>query len=274
MTQKAIFLDLDDTLLNRQKEITPGNRRAIDRALDAGHKVIITTGRPLNGALRLAEDLGLTKEGCYLIAFNGGILYDTYRRESVFKLALPKRLAPPIFAEAARRNIHIQTYDQDNCYVEPRNEEDREIRWYCSRIKVSYAVIPSVEALKEDPVKILVTSLDERKPLEDFQVWVDANFGDELDTFFSCRELLEIVPKGVNKGAAVVQLCARLGIPLENSVACGDAPNDLSMIRAAGLGVAMCNGQDEVKAAAGYITERDCDHDAIEEVIERFLLPS
>lgn len=272
MTQKAIFLDLDDTLLNRQKEITSGNREAIVRALSAGHKVVITTGRPLNGALRLAEELELTQDGCYLIAFNGGILYDTHRKENVFKMSLPKRLAPPIFAEAERRGLHVQTYDQATCYVEPRNEDDREIRWYCSRIKVSYEVIPSVTQLKEDPVKILATSLEDRKPLEAFKLWIDANFGHELDTFFSCNQLLEIVPKGISKGNAVVQLCHLLGIPVENSIACGDAPNDISMIRAAGLGVSMRNGQEEVKAAADYITERDCDHDAIQEVIEKFML--
>lgn len=272
MTQKIIFLDLDDTLLNRQKEVTPGNREAIRKALAAGHKVVICTGRPLSGAARLADELELNSDGCYLISFNGGILYDTFRRENVFVRSLPRRLAGPIFAEANRRGIHIQTYDENMCYVEPRNQGSEEIQWYCRRIKVPYDIIPSADDLPFDPIKILCNSLYDQEPLKGFKSWMDEQFGEELDTFFSCRQLLEIVPKGINKGNAVIQLCSQLGIPVENSIACGDAQNDLTMIRAAGLGVVMANGQDEVKAVADYITQRDCDHDGIQEVIEKFML--
>lgn len=274
MIQKAIFLDLDDTLLNSNKEISPGNRAAIDRALAAGHKVTITTGRPLVGSIRLAEELGLTRDGCYLICFNGGIIYDMFRRETVFQQVFSKRLAPPVFAEANRRQLHIQTYSQWDTLVEPNRDDDREINWYCGRIKVTYSVIPSVEQLEEDPLKMLAICLEDQQPLKDFQRWLNDHYGDQLDTFFSCRQLLEIVPKGTSKGAAVVRLCGLLGIPVEHSIACGDAANDLSMIQMAGLGVAMANGVDEVKAAADYITEHDCNHDGIAEVIERFMLAS
>lgn len=272
MTPKAIFLDLDDTLLNTDKEITPGNRAAIDRALAAGHKVTITTGRPLDSAVKLADELGLTRDGCYLICFNGGILYDTFRKEIVFEQALPKELAPAIFAEAKRRQLHIQTYSEWDTFVEPYCEDDREINWYCDRIHVTYSVLPSADQLERDPLKLLAISLDDQQPLVALKQWLDETYGQELDTFFSCRQLLEIVPKGINKGAAVVRLCHLLGIPVADSIACGDAPNDLTMIQVAGLGVAMANGEDEVKAVADYITQRDCNHDGIAEVIERFML--
>lgn len=72
MNKKVFFTDLDGTLLNDQKEITPGNQAAIDEALCRGHKVVITTGRPLASARIQAERLGLTKEGCYIVTYNGG----------------------------------------------------------------------------------------------------------------------------------------------------------------------------------------------------------
>lgn len=272
MNTKAIFLDLDDTLLNRRKEITPGNREAIRRALEQGHKITITTGRPLESALRVAEELGLTQEGCYLIAFNGAIVYDSFRREIIFRDAIPLELAPPVFAEARRRGLHIQTYDDWNTYVEPWCEDDAEINWYCRRIKVTYEVIPAVEQLGSDPIKLLATSLDSPAPLEAFDRWLTERYPDRLNHFFSCPQLLEIMTAGMSKGSALNWFCRRMEIPVENSIACGDAPNDISMIRAAGVGVAMSNATEEVRAAADYITERDCDHDGIAEVIEKFML--
>lgn len=272
MTQKAIFLDLDDTLLNRAKEITPGNRKAITRALAAGHKVIICTGRPLSGALHLAESLGLTGDGCYVISFNGGIIYDMYHREIVFEESIPASLLPPVFAEAERRGLHIQTYDQSDLYVEPRCANTAEIKWYCDRIHVTYQVVPSVAEWGQSGVKMLAASLTDREKLEQFRNWVLLQYPEELDAFLSCDQLLEIVPRGINKGAAVVRLCDILKLPVDNSIACGDAANDVTMIQSAGLGVAMANGIDAVKAIADYITERDCDHDGIAEVIERFML--
>ena len=94
----------------------------------------------------------------------------------------------------------------------------------------------------------------------------------QLDAFFSCEQYLEIIPRGLSKGNVLVQLAQRLGIPIENTVAAGDAANDLSMLRAAGIGVAMCNGTDEAKAAADAVTCRDNNHDGIAEIIEKYLV--
>ena len=99
MKQKTLFLDLDGTLLNDEKQITPGNRRALETALDAGHRVVITTGRPLVSAIKQSQSLGLTGKGCYLIAFNGGIVYDSFREEIIYQQDLP--------TEAALRAIQL-----------------------------------------------------------------------------------------------------------------------------------------------------------------------
>lgn len=272
MKQKVIFLDLDDTLLNRQKQVSSGNRNAINRALQAGHKVVITTGRPLDCAMRQAVELGLTGEGCYLISFNGAIIYDMFHREIVYSHPLEFGLTTPIFAEAKRRDVHIQTFDDWSTYVEPWCENSKEIQWYCAKNQVPYTVLPQVADLNQKPNKMLCTSLDDKGKLERFKRWVDEHYSEVIDTYFSCEELLEIVPLGISKGSAVLRLCRMLDLPVENAIACGDAENDITMIRAAGLGVAMRNAIPEAQAAADYITERDCDHDGIAEVIEKFML--
>ncbi len=271
MNQKIIFLDLDGTLLNDRKDITPGNRAAIDRALAAGHKVVITTGRPLVSAVQQAERLSLTDPGCYLIAYNGGILYDMGRRETLFQETVPLELVRQVFAEANRRGIHIQTYNDRDVLVEPRCD-NYVVRRYCRIIHMEYQVIPSVEAVTEEPVKMLLIDLEHRAPLEAFRDWVIDWSDGALDSFFSSPYYLEIVRKGLNKGNAIRQMCGLLGIPIENSVAVGDADNDLPMLKAAQVGVAMANATAEVKAVGDYVTQRDNNHDGVAEVIQRFLL--
>lgn len=270
---KALFLDLDGTLLNDRKEITPGNRAAIERALAAGHRVVITTGRPLVSAIEQARRLGLTGAGCYLIAFNGGILYDMGARKVLFEETVPLDLVRAVYEEANRRELHIQTYDERRVLVEPRCDDDA-LRRYCANILMEYAVIPGVDALTREPAKLLVIDFEHKEPLLSFRDWVLERYGERLDSFFSCEEYLEIIPRGLSKGSALLQLAGRLGIPREHTVSAGDAANDLSMLEAAGIGVAMCNGTDEAKAAADAVTTRDNNHDGIAEVIEKYLFDS
>ena len=271
MNKKALFLDLDGTLLNDRREITDGNRSAICQALEMGHKIIINTGRPLVSALKQAEILGLTSEGCYLIAYNGGILYDIAEHRVISRSTLPLHLVRAVFAEANRRGIHVQTYSETEVLVEPRCD-DEGVRRYCDKILMTYRVIPDVRELQEEPVKVLYLDYYDQEPLREFKKWIDAQFGDSLDTFFSCKEYVEVVPKGLNKGNALLEMASLLGIPVEHTVAAGDEANDEMMIRAAGVGVCMRNGTEALKAIADYVTERDNNQDGIREIIEKFLL--
>ncbi len=271
MDGKILFLDLDGTLLNDRKEITPVNAAALEGALARGHRVVITTGRPLKSAIQQAEKLGLTGEGCYLIAYNGAVVYDTCRREQIFCRALPRETVAEVFDEANRRGIHVQTYDTWDVLVEARNDNES-VRRYCGRIGMDFRVIGDVHRdLTEDPVKALLIDFDHKEPLEEIYDWLRARMAGRVDVFFSCEQYLEVVPVGMNKGTAVADMCRRLGVDIAASVAVGDAENDISMIEASGTGVAMANGIPEIKAAADYVTARDNNHDAIAEVIERFL---
>lgn len=272
MDSKALFLDLDGTLLNDQKEITPGNRRAIVRALSAGHQIVITTGRPLVSAIDQARQLALDGPGCYLIAYNGGMIYDLGTRRVIFQKTIPPELVRPVFAEARRRGVHIQTYSGAQVLVEPWCATETVAR-YCRLIGMTYAVLPDIRALEEEPSKLLVIDYRRQEPLYAFRDWVLSQFGDRLDSFFSCDQYLEIVPRGLNKGSALLRLAVLLGLPQERTVAVGDAANDLSMLQAAHVGVAMRNSTEEVKALADAVTTRDNNHDGVAEVVEQYLFP-
>ena len=268
---KALFLDLDGTLLDDRKKISEKNRLAIDRMLAMGHRVIITTGRPLVSARVQAKALGLTGSGCYLIEYNGGVLFDTEHEKVIYKQTIPLPLIRLVFDEANKRGLHIQTYDDDYVLAEPRCDNEY-LRYYSTNFGVPSRIIDSVRSLTQEPVKMLMIDMEDPSRLESMRGWVAEHAGEQLDTFFSSEVFVEIISKGLNKGNALRQMAALLDIPLENTISAGDAGNDLPMIRAAHLGCAMANASDAVKAAAGYITEADNNHDGVAEIIEKFIL--
>ena len=267
---KAIFLDLDGTLLNKDKQVTSGNMSAIQSMLAAGHKVIISTGRPTVSALKQAKVLGLDSPGCYVVSYNGGEIVDAGTGESVFRQTIPKDWVIDLFAEAERRGIHIQTYTNDGVVVEPRCD-DADIRRYTSSTLTPFSVIESIELLENEPVKVLALDMAGRDATEPFRQWILEKYAGRLDSFFSNPFYLEVVCAGLNKGSALIRLCELLGISIENTIAAGDAANDIPMIEAAGVGVAMINGAPDVLASADYITQNDNNNDAIAEIISKFV---
>lgn len=272
MDKKILFLDLDGTLLNDRKEITPGNRAAIEKAIGLGHRIVVTSGRPLKSALIQAKRLGLAGEGCYVIAYNGAVIYDCSQEREISRRTLDMESLYEVFDEARRRNIHIQAYDADDTVVIESRCDAAIAKRYCEAIDLDFRVAEDIRsALTAPSVKALMIDFQDHEPVADMERWVLENMGEQVDCFFSSRYYLEVVPAGMNKGGAVKEMCRILSVPLENSVAAGDEANDVTMIAAAGTGVAMRNAVAEAKAAANYVTERDNNHDGIAEVIERFL---
>ena len=268
--EKETAFDVEETLLNDAKQITHGNKEALERTLQRGHGVIIATGRPLKSALALARRLELDQPGCYTIAYNGAKVYDWSKQETIFSRTHEIPPVLRIFEKANKMGEHIQTYDSFDVLVEARGD-DEAVRRYCKMVSMTYRVIGDVHTdLQEAPVKCLVINYEKKDGLLKMQAWIRENMP-EMDCFFSCEQFLEVVPKGMNKGEAVKMLCAMQNVSIADAVAVGDAANDLAMIKAAGIGVAMANGTQEVKAVADYITQRDNNHDGIQEVVEHFL---
>lgn len=108
---KILFTDLDDTLLNHKKQITPENAQAIEDALSAGHLIVINTGRPLAAAIHQIQELNLERKGCYAITFNGGLLYDCFEKKVLYKKSLPLEYVRYIFERTVEAGLHCQTYD-------------------------------------------------------------------------------------------------------------------------------------------------------------------
>lgn len=272
MESKILFLDLDGTLLNDNKRVSPENQQALDLAVSRGHKVVLASGRPLRSVLIQADRLRLTGFNCYIVACNGAILYDLHERRELSRTPLAFEDLYALFDEAHRRNVYIQTYDQRYVLVERRNSVET-VKRYCSAIDMEFRMVDNVQReLFAPPVKALMIDYDGRAKTEPMRKWIVSKLSGRVDAFFSSPYYLEAVAAGVNKGRAVEELCALLNIPTRNAVAVGDEANDIAMLEAAGISCAMKNAQPELRSIADYVTRRDNNHDGVAEIVYHFLL--
>ena len=130
MKNKILFVDLDQTLLCDDKTITAKNREAIQTMLDEGHYIALTTGRPVESGRIVARELDLTRPGCYMIAFNGAVLYDCSANRSLFKRSIPIDVVQELFERARKAGIYIQTYNNtDMCWIFWRRNRRRFCSW-------------------------------------------------------------------------------------------------------------------------------------------------
>ena len=267
---KILFTDIDGTLLDDKKQIPQKNQQAINTLISEGHKIVLTTGRALSGTVGQAEKLGLTFDGCYIIAFNGAEIYDSYRKKTLYKCCIPLDTVARIFTICEEHGVHVQTYDDK--YVLAK-EDNAYLRRYCKEIVCEAQIDTGLpHSLKEEPSKLLLLSYDDPDKLTEMRDLILEKEGATVDSFFSSKGLLEVVLKGTNKGNAIKRLCSILEIPLENSVGAGDGYNDLPLIETAHVGAAMKNAVDAAKDVADYITEADNNEGGLAEIIEKFIL--
>ena len=270
--RRIFFTDLDGTLLRDDKSLSPAMRDLLRQISAAGNPIVISTGRFTKSAIIQFNNLGIDPEGCYLITCNGAQVFDIERRKFIHETSVGRDMVRSLFDEAANYGIHIQTYNMTHVLTE---HDTPELQLYCEIQKLPYIVTDDVTSLLEkDPPKLLAIKNDDHECVLGFYEKVRPMFEDKLDFFFSNPYYLEIVAKGTCKGEAIRHLCEHLLIPIERSVAAGDAENDISMIKAAGTGIAMANGEEAVKAAADRITKTDNNHDGLLPILKEIFLDS
>ncbi len=258
---KIFFTDLDGTLLTKEKKVSPATMDALNRFTTAGNHFAISTGRALDSAMAVQEENKLFFPGSYLIAFNGSEIYDCDAKKDVFRTGVPFDLVPEIFRMAKEYDIHCHTYN-DVKLVSPA--EDKELAYYRRVIHTPYIITEDIcSVLSDVPCKIIGIELEDKARIDRFKAAVEEFAGDRLTLLYSNPYYLEIFNKEAGKGSAVERLAKHLGTPISDTIAAGDEENDISMIKAAGLGVAMLNATDEVKSIADIITRTDNDNDGL-----------
>ncbi len=271
--KKVLFLDMDGTTLDDDKQLSEANLDALCRAVKAGHEVVITTGRTHSSAGYLREHYGLDRIGCrYMIVYNGAAILDCETGKLLYSKTIPVEYAARMIDAAREEGVYLHSYTEKKVLTE---RDDENLAVYLKRTSMEAEIVPDLKkAVDRPPYKLLAVEVRDPDRLLAFKQNQSSWIKGKVDMYFSCREYLEVVPEGVSKGAALQMFCKMREIPIEHTIAAGDEGNDLSMLRAAGIGCAVANAQEEVKKTADYVTERDNNHSAVAEIVERFLLNS
>lgn len=268
---KLLFSDLDGTLLTDDKKIPSGLLEDIRTMTAEGHKLILSTGRPLLSALEVFRQLSLAPAGIYLIAYNGALVYDLEHQCPVMESVLPVSDVRYLMNRAYTFGLHCHTYHNEQILSE---RDTPELAAYTSHIHLPVRIEKDVTAcLDTPPYKIIVIHYTDKERLLSYQKDIlPYTESRDITTVFSSDSFLELFSKKAGKGNAVRFLCDYLSAAPDASFAVGDALNDLSMLEAAHMGIAMRNACPELRNAADFVTSSDNNNGGVSEIIRRFIL--
>lgn len=269
MEYKLLALDLDGTLTNSKKQITPHTLETLIRAQqEKGLKIILASGRPTYGVAPLANALQLDKFGGFILAYNGGEIINWRTHEIMYKNLLDHDVLPYLYECAKENDFAIVTYENEYVLTEKPDDEYvlKEALLNVMKIK---KVDNFLEAVRHPIAKCLIVG--EPTHLAILEKEMQEQLKDRMGVFRSEPYFLELVPKGIDKARSLSVLLEELELKREELMAAGDGFNDLSMVRFAGMGVAMANAQDVVKENADFITLSN-DEDGVAYAVEKFIL--
>ena len=251
MKYKLIVLDLDGTLTNSKKEITPRNRETLIRMQEQGIRLVLASGRPTYGIVPLANELRMNEFGGFILSYNGGEIINWETQEMVYENVLPNEVVPVLYECARTHQLSILTYDGAEIITE--NSQDPYVLKEAFLNKM--AVRETNDFLTDITLPVakclIVGDADKLIPLE---AELCLRLQGRINVFRSEPYFLELVPQGIDKALSLAVLLKEIGVERKEMIAIGDGYNDLSMIKFAGLGIAMGNAQEPVKKAADYIT--------------------
>ncbi len=267
MDYRIIALDLDGTLTNTRKEISPLTLHALLEIQEKGYKVVIASGRPTPGCRHIAETLQLGKYASYILSYNGGQITDCSSGRIVYQKIFPREFLPDLYEFALANDVGLTTYTEECMVTGTRTDKYMESESKVNSLPIK--TVPNfVEYMDFDVNKCLVTADPDH--LAKIEIQLKEIYGTALNIYRSEPYFLEVMPKDIDKAHGLKMLLADLGLTADQLIACGDGYNDLTMIQFAGLGVAMQNAQPVVKAAADYVTSSN-DSNGILHVIEKFI---
>lgn len=267
-----IALDLDGTLLNSNKELTPGNLAALERAANAGIAVVPTTGRFYDGMPDVIRRLPFVR---YVITVNGAEVADLQTGRVIYKAELPWQQAVDIMTLLDGYPVIYDCYQDNAAWMTAAQKE------HIDRIVSSPHYRVMLHELRQSVPELKEVLRQRRRGVQKVQFFTDQpqlrldlmarlpELFENLCVSSSVSDNVEINQVRANKGEALYALADHLGISRDATLAFGDGLNDLSMLRDAGIGVAMENACDEAKEIADWIT-LSCDADGVAHGIKKY----
>lgn len=266
MDCKLIAMDLDGTLNNSQKRITPRTLDALMAAQQRGIRLALASARPSPGLFKERDILQLQRHGGILMSYNGGRIVDAGTGCVLYETAMDLTQTKQLLHVLKTLPVTPILDDGKQFYV--TDAAGYKVDYECKNNDMVCTEVEDLTKLDFAPVKILMSVREAQ--LKETQARIAAVLPPELHVLQTAPFYLEIIPSGINKGRGLETVCRLLNIPLEETVAFGDQQNDITMIQKAGMGVAMGNAAPEVKAVADQVTLSNND-DGIAYILEQFL---
>lgn len=266
--KNLLFTDMDGTLLRNDCTISDSMRSALDRMTAAGHHLILSSGRPLPSILEVRDKEKINYPNMLILSNNGALVYDCDKDINLLECRICQEDIAYIIKKAQERGLHIHGYTAREIVCRGMNAE---LEFYTNRIHLPLICVEDIAGyLPDGCFKLQSIHLSDRSVLEDFRESLLDYCGDRIQMIFSNDQYLEILPAEAGKGNALRFIADHLHAPLSHTFASGDAENDLSMLEAAGTGIAMANATDAVKEAAQIVTKKTNHEDGLIEIIEKY----
>jgi Cof subfamily protein (haloacid dehalogenase superfamily) len=265
MPYRLIAMDLDDTLLTDELTVSEATREAMKKAISRGVHLTIATGRMFDSAQKIARQIGLNVP---IITYQGSLIKNLLDEEVLYERSVPAEVAARLYEYCLAHGLHLQSYIGDKLYIP---EENDKIRAYAKQSNIPYTIEPDFSKVINHQRQTKLVIIDEPALLDALLPQLRELLGTEVHLTKSKPNYLEILHREGTKGHALRFLAAHYSIPMEETIAMGDAMNDHEMVEAAGLGVAMANAVPALKEIADFITFSNND-EGVKHVIEKFVL--
>jgi Cof subfamily protein (haloacid dehalogenase superfamily) len=260
---RCIAMDLDDTLLNDSLEVSEDNKAAIKKAAAKGIKVLLASGRMVRSMRFYSSMLNLDIP---LIAYNGAVIQESMSDKILYSNPVPMKEAVKVISVFKERNIHLNIYLNDELYMDKLTSFGDK---YSKDVRVQAHIVDDIAGvMKVDPYKML--GIGKVSEIEEIQSYLKGQKEINLDFIRSKPHYLEILAPDVSKADALKKLTTMWNIESDEVMAIGDAPNDISMMEWAGIGVAVGNATDHVKQKADMVVS-DNNNSGVAEAIYKVL---
>ncbi len=268
---KLIAFDLDGTLLNSQKEISQPTLEALKKAADEGKEIAIATGRSLSGVMPYMDQLSMVHFG---ILSSATIIYDFWEEKVISMDNIAWDHMYDIADAVEKEDVMLLMMSEGVGLLDKEKAQHLET-FHMEQYEKLYR---ENATMVENPVEMLKNANRKYEKINLYHTSQKARLRSRhrlehlpLELVDSEETALEITPIGCSKGTGLRKICRYMDIPMKQTIAVGDADNDLSILETAGLGVAMKNANKRVKEAANVVVA-DNDHDGCKQAIEKYLL--
>jgi len=248
---KIVTIDLDGTLFDNVKNISKENIEAIKKCHELGVKIVIATGRPIEGVRPVLNRLGLTTDKDYAIIYNGSKVLNVKTGELIFSSTISGKTVKELYNEANKYNLNFHAFRKNEELITPKHNQYTDVEATINQIE---DIICDINSLDDDEEFLKAMIVDSKENLDMMEKNIDPKFKNDYSMVRSATIFLEFLNKTSDKGKALYQLAKYLNVNIKDTMAIGDAGNDISMIKMAGIGVAMKNAFPEVLEIADFVT--------------------